>query len=187
MFTGRAKIDPILEVVGGFAVGGVISFASWRILNGDMQVGDVVAFVTTLILLVQPVRAIGTLNAILQEALAAGERIFKLLDAPRLIVDRPDAIELRVKKGNRFDKVCFSYQKANNDIGDEKDLVGTLKDVSFTVKSGQSVALVGPSGSGKTTVMNLLPRFDPDSGAIFIDEKSIAKVKIEFARINSAC
>ena len=71
LLTGRAKIDPILEVVGGLAVGGVVALAGWRVSNGQLQVGDVIAFITTLILLVQPVRGIGTLNAVTQEALAA--------------------------------------------------------------------------------------------------------------------
>ena len=83
MLTGRAKIDPILEIVGGVAVGGVVALASWRVASGDMQVGDVIAFITTLILLVQPVRAIGTLNAVTNEGLAAAERILTLLDTPR--------------------------------------------------------------------------------------------------------
>ena len=99
LLTGRAKIDPILEVVGGVAVGGVIALASWRVLNGNMQIGDVIAFITTLILLVQPVRAIGTLNAVTQEGLTACERVLYLLDTPRKIIDKPDATPLIVKDG----------------------------------------------------------------------------------------
>ena len=94
LLTGRAKIDPILEVVGGIAVGGVIALAGWRVSNGLMEVGDVIAFITTLILLVQPIRGIGTLNAVTQEALAAAERVLRLLDQPRAIADVPDAADL---------------------------------------------------------------------------------------------
>ena len=151
LLTGRAKIDPILEVVGGVAVGGVVALASWRVANGDMQVGDVIAFITTLILLVQPVRAIGTLKAVTQEGLAACERILTLLDTPCRITDRPDALPLTVKKGQLvFDNVGFTYSEGSS---------SALDGISFTAKAGQTIALVGPSGAGKTTVINLLPRF----------------------------
>ena len=110
LLTGRAKIDPILEIVGGVAVGGVVALASWRVARGDMQVGDVIAFITTLILLVQPVRAIGTLNAVTNEGLAAAERILTLLDTPRRVKDRNGALPLDIKAGQiTFDAVGFSY------------------------------------------------------------------------------
>ena len=108
LLTGRAKIDPILEIVGGVAVGGVVALASWRVASGDMQVGDVIAFITTLILLVQPVRAIGTLNAVTNEGLAAAERILTLLDTPRRVKDRNGALPLDIKAGQiTFDAVGF--------------------------------------------------------------------------------
>ena len=175
LLTGRAKIDPILEVVGGFAVGGVVALASWRVANGDMQVGDVIAFITTLILLVQPVRAIGTLNAVTQEGLAACERILTLLDTPRRITDRPDALPLTVKKGQLvFDNVGFTYSEGSS---------SALDGISFTAKAGQTIALVGPSGAGKTTVINLLPRFfEASSGVIKIDDQPICDVQITSLR-----
>jgi len=175
LLTGRAKIDPILEVVGGVAVGGVVALASWRVANGDMQVGDVIAFITTLILLVQPVRAIGTLNAVTQEGLAACERILTLLDTPRRITDRPDALPLTVKKGQLvFDNVGFTYSEGSS---------SALDGLSFTAKAGQTIALVGPSGAGKTTVINLLPRFfEASSGVIKIDGQPICDVQIASLR-----
>ncbi len=178
LLTGRAKIDPILEVVGGIAVGGVVALASWRVANGQMQVGDVIAFVTTLILLVQPVRAIGTLNAVTQEALAAGARIFQLLDTPRRISDRPGAAVLQVEQAEiSFDKVGFSY---DDDTGRGQ---AAVRDISFTAKAGQTVALVGPSGAGKTSIINLLPRFfDIDQGQIRIDGQSISDVTVDSLR-----
>jgi len=175
LLTGRAKIDPILEVVGGVAVGGVVALASWRVANGDMQVGDVIAFITTLILLVQPVRAIGTLNAVTQEGLAACERILTLLDTPRRITDRPDALPLTMKKGQLvFDNVGFTYSEGSS---------SALDGISFTAKAGQTIALVGPSGAGKTTVINLLPRFfEASSGVIKIDDQPICDVQIASLR-----
>ena len=175
LLTGRAKIDPILEVVGGVAVGGVVALASWRVARGDMQVGDVIAFITTLILLVQPVRAIGTLNAVTNEGLAAAERILTLLDTPRQITDRRGAKPLRITAGKiTFDKVGFSYGN---------DMLAALQEVHFTAKPGQTVALVGPSGAGKSTIINLLPRFfDVTSGQVRIDDQAISDVTVSSLR-----
>ncbi|MGB2462630.1 MAG: ABC transporter ATP-binding protein [Candidatus Puniceispirillaceae bacterium] len=178
LLTGRAKIDPILEVVGGIAVGGVVALASWRVAAGDMQVGDVIAFITTLILLVQPVRGIGTLNAVTQEALAAAERILALLDIPRQITSPDGAPALAVSEGEiMFDGVGFSY---GNDTK-------VLDDINFQAGAGQTVALVGPSGAGKTTIINLLPRFfDATQGSILIDGQDISTVTTESLRRNIA-
>ena len=178
LLTGRAKIDPILEVVGGIAVGGVVALASWRVAAGDMQVGDVIAFITTLILLVQPIRGIGTLNAVTQEALAAAERILTLLDIPRQITSPAGAPELAVSKGEiSFEGVSFSY---DNDTK-------ILDDISFQAVAGQTVALVGPSGAGKTTIINLLPRFfDATQGSILIDGQNISHVTTDSLRRNIA-
>ena len=175
LLTGRAKIDPILEVVGGIAVGGVVALASWRVANGDMQVGDVIAFITTLILLVQPVRAIGTLNAVTQEGLAACERILALLDTPRMITDRQNAPVLAVKQGQiAYENVGFAY-------GDGS--AAALAGISFIASAGKTIALVGPSGAGKTTVINLLPRFfEASSGVITIDGQPISDVQIASLR-----
>ena len=178
LLTGRAKIDPILEVVGGIAVGGVVALASWRVAAGEMQVGDVIAFITTLILLVQPIRGIGTLNAVTQEALAAAERILTLLDIPRQITSPAGAPELAVSKGEiSFEGVGFSYD----------DDTKVLDDISFQAGAGQTVALVGPSGAGKTTIINLLPRFfDATQGSILIDGQNISHVTTESLRRNIA-
>jgi subfamily B ATP-binding cassette protein MsbA len=190
LLSGRAKIDPILEVVGGFAVGGVVALASLRVANGDMLVGDVIAFVTTLILMVQPVRALGTLNAVTQEALAAGERILRLLDTPRHIQDRPKAAELVVSDGVvSFDKVSFSYCNStgvddnNLNMPDVSNEGALISNISFTAKAGQLVALVGPSGAGKSTVINLLPRLiDTTDGVIAIDGQPIRDVTLASLR-----
>ena len=182
LLTGRAKIDPILEVVGGVAVGGVVALAGWRVANGMLQVGDVIAFITTLILLVQPVRGIGTLNAVTQEALAAAERVLALLDRPRLVADRAGATDLGEVAGEvSFDGVSFAYDTAS------RDGPPALREVSFTAHRGETVALVGPSGAGKSSVINLLPRFfDRSAGEIMIDGTDIAAVTLDSLRRNVA-
>ena len=182
LLTGRAKIDPILEVVGGIAVGGVIALAGWRVANGLLEVGDVIAFITTLILLVQPVRGIGTLNAVTQEAVAAAERVLSLLDRPRRISDAADAGELQDVRGAiAFEAVSFAYDTA------AEDGPPALAGLDFTAAPGQTVALVGPSGAGKSTVINLLPRFfDCTDGQIRIDGADIANVTLDSLRRNIA-
>ena len=182
LLTGRAKIDPILEVVGGIAVGGVIALAGWRVANGLLQVGDVIAFITTLILLVQPIRGIGTLNAVTQEAVAAAERVLSLLDRPRQISDAADATELQDVRGKiDFESASFGYDMA------AQDGPPALAGIDFTAAPGQTVALVGPSGAGKSTVINLLPRFfDCSGGTIRIDGADITTVTLESLRRNIA-
>jgi subfamily B ATP-binding cassette protein MsbA len=173
LLAGRARIDPILEVLGGFAIAGVIGVAAWQVQIGAMQVGDVVGFITALLMLVQPVRAIGTLNAVTQEGMAAAARIFQLLDKQNAITQKPNAPELRIEKGQiSFRDVSFSY-------GD----TAVLEKVSFEVGAGETVALVGPSGSGKSSIINLLPRFyDVASGQIMIDGQSISEVTTQSLR-----
>ena len=184
LLTGRAKIDPILEVVGGVAVGGVIALAGWRVSAGYLAVGDVIAFITTLILLVQPVRAIGTLNAVTNEAIAAADRVLQLLDRPNLVADADGAVDPgRMKGAIRFSDVGFAYDAA----GADSEIIPALVHVDFDVKAGQTVALCGPSGSGKSTIINLLPRFfDAAAGQISIDGTDIRQISIEGLRRNLA-
>ena len=170
---GRARIDPILEVLGGFAVAGVIAVAGWRVVQGQMQVGDVAGFITALLMLVQPVRGLGTLNAVVEESAAALNRIFALLDTENEIKSpvQPKSV-ISLKGDVCFDQVSFAY-------GD----VAALEQISFTAHPGKVVALVGPSGAGKTTIINLLPRFfDRHQGVISIDGMDISDMNLSDLR-----
>ena len=195
LLTGRAKVDPILEIVGGVAVGGVIALAGWRVSAGYLAVGDVIAFITTLILLVQPVRAIGTLNAVTNEAIAAASRVLALLDRPNRITDAKDAVDVgRMSGAISFADVGFDYvvdaaasDAAAGDAQPGMAAAPALVDVSFDIAAGQMVALCGPSGSGKSTVINLLPRFfDSTAGTITIDGVDLRQIGIESLRKNIA-
>ena len=173
LLAGRARVDPILEILGGIAIAGVIAVASWQVASDQMTPSDVIGFITALVMLVPPVRAIGTLNAVSQEGAAALQRIFALLDRQNEIIDKPDARAVTAKKGEiQFSKVSFHY-------GDK----AILSDIDFTANSGQTIALVGPSGGGKSTILNLIPRFfDVDKGAVLIDGIDVRDMQISTLR-----
>jgi subfamily B ATP-binding cassette protein MsbA len=177
LLSGRARIDPVLEVLGGIAIAGVVGVASWRVSNGEMLVGDVLGFITALLMLVQPVRALGTLNAVTQEGVSAANRALELLATEPDIQSDKNAIDLNAEKAEiEFSNVSFSY-----------DTAPILQDITFTIKAGETVALVGESGAGKTTIMNLIPRFfDSDRGIISINKLNIKQISIHSLRAHIA-
>jgi len=170
---GRARIDPILEVLGGIAIAGIIGLAGWRVLSGNIDIGNVAGFITALLMLAQPVRALGTLNTVLQEAGAALSRLYELLDTPAAVVSPSQPVLLSHIQGKlEFEKVSFRYGDAV-----------TLDDISFTISPGQTLALVGPSGGGKSTMINLIPRlYDPVSGVIKLDGHDLRELDLEQLR-----
>jgi subfamily B ATP-binding cassette protein MsbA len=172
----RARLDPMLEVLAGFAVAGVIALATWRIASGASTIGDFVGFLTALGMAAQPTRGIGNLSVRVQEGLAAAERYYALLDERPTIVDKAGATALAVTAGEiRFEGVTFAYAGSSRALA--------VRDLSLTVPGGQTVALVGRSGSGKSTMMNLVPRlFDVDRGAIKIDGQDVRDVTLASLR-----
>jgi ATP-binding cassette, subfamily B, bacterial MsbA len=181
----RARLDPMLEVLGGIAVAGVIAFAYWRIASRNSTIGDFMGFVSALLMAAQPIRGLGNLNSKVQEGLAALTRVFEILDEQPRIVDAPGAKPLVVTKGAiAFDRVGFDYADGANETVAQRFAV---RDVSLTVPGGSTVALVGRSGAGKTTLMNLVPRlFEPRTGSIAIDGQDIKAVTIASLRDNIA-
>lgn len=174
---GRAKIDPILEVLGGIAIAGIVGFAGWRVLSGSLDIGHVAGFITALLMLAQPVRAIGTLNTILQEAGAALARLYILLDTPSHVSspEQPEVLD-QIKGRISFESVSFQYAE---DI--------TLSDITFSVEPGQTLALVGPSGGGKSTIINLIPRlYDPTEGSITLDGHNLRHLDLSDLRASMA-
>ena len=164
----------ITQVVFGVGVAAVIYFAGNESINGNLSPGSFMSFFGAMMLMLQPIRRITNVNAVLQRGIAASESLFSVLDEP---AEKDQGVLERLSsKGTlEFKKVTFSYDdKANKDV---------ISGVSFTAKKGQSVAIVGHSGSGKSTLINLLPRFyDYQHGEIMIDEISIKDFKIKNLR-----
>ena len=174
---GRARIAPLLEALAGVVMAVIVGLAGWRVLSGAVDVGDIAGFISALLMLVQPVRALGTLNTIVQEAGAALIRLYTLLDTPPAVVSPPEPLMLKDIKGRLdFEDVNFRYDQAL-----------TLTDVSFSVEPGQILALVGASGSGKSTIINLIPRlYDPSSGVIRFDGHDLRALDITQLRASIA-
>ncbi len=172
----RARLDPLLEALGGAAVAGVVAFAYLRIAGGISTVGDFMGFITALLMAAQPIRALGNLSGKVQEGLAAIESVYELLDEKPSIVDRPGAKPLHLAKGAlSFRNVGFAYEPEGQ--------TRAVQEFNLEVAGGQTVALVGRSGAGKSTIINLVPRlFDVTEGAILIDGQDVRDVTLASLR-----
>ena len=170
----RSRSDPILEALGGVAAAGVFAFIGWRVAHGEANTGDLLALITAIAAASASARALGTFNTVLNEGAAALERVFALLDERPEIADQPDAKPLRVTQGRiSFENVTFAYE----------DAAPAVRDLSFSVEPGETVAVVGPSGAGKSTVLNLIPRlFDVTSGRVAIDGCDVRAVTLDSLR-----
>ncbi|MGA9013524.1 MAG: ABC transporter ATP-binding protein [Acetobacteraceae bacterium] len=174
MAKGRARVDPVLEVLGGAAVAAVIGFAGWRAAISSQTIGNFTGFVAALLIASRPLRALGSLNAALQEGLAGLTRVFSVVDERPHIVDAPDAALLPGGRGRVvFDDVHFLYPDGR---------VG-LAGLSFAAEPGTMVALVGPSGAGKSTALALIPRLhDATAGMVRIDGSDVRRVTLASLR-----
>ena len=170
----RARIDPVLEVLGGAAVAAVIGFAGWRAAVGTNTIGNFTGFVAALLIASRPLRALGSLNAALQEGLAGLIRVYGVIDEPPRVIDQPSAIALPPGQGRVvFDDVRFVYPDGR----------AGLAGLSFDAAPGTTVALVGPSGAGKSTALALIPRLhDVTAGAVRIDGADVREVSMASLR-----
>ncbi len=176
----RARMDPMLEALGGIAVAGVVAFAYLRISNGISTVGDFMGFVTALLMAAQPIKALGNLAGRVQEGLSAAESFYGLIDEKPSIVDRDGAKPLVVSTGAiSFRNVSFAYEPQSKDRA--------VYNFTLEVPGGKTVALVGRSGAGKSTIVNLVPRlFDVTDGVIAIDGQDVRDVTLTSLRNNIA-
>ncbi len=188
----QAMLGPVNQFIGFIAVIIVLWFGGREVLAGRLTVGDLIAFLFYLFMLVGPLVALSNLYSQIQAALAAAERVFALLDEPlEPAIDDASAPVLPPITGHIvFDGISFSYPLALK-IADhppesanaQSTPVEVLHDVTFEAQAGQVVALVGPSGAGKTTTLALLLRlYEIENGTIRIDDRDIRSVQVRSLR-----
>ena len=174
----QARVDPILEILGGLAIAGVVIFGAYQVSNASASAGSIGAVLTGILILSPRLRALGTLNNVVQEGLAALTRLFAVIDEAPAIIDAPDAKPLSTPQGHvEFENVSFTYGGA----------APALSNISLTAKAGQTTALVGPSGGGKSTLINLIPRlYDVSEGVLSIDGQDVRALTLESLRSSIA-
>ncbi len=169
----RALSSPVMEVLGGVGIAGIVLVGGYSVIGGHSTPGTFGSFLAALALLFRPIKSLSMVNDIVQGGLAAGSRVFELLDTIPEIRDTDGAVPLRdISDGITFEHLSFKY---------EDEMV--LRDINLEVKVGEVLALVGMSGAGKTTLVNLIPRFyDIDKGRIAIDGRDIRTLTIKSLR-----
>ncbi|MCB1194809.1 ABC transporter ATP-binding protein [bacterium] len=172
-----AILNPITEITGiiiGFAI---MLFRVPLIISGELSAGTFTLQIAAVLSMVKPLKTLGKINSMLQQALGAADRIFEILDIKPTIVEKPHPAILQPLSENiTFQHVSFWYEK-----NDRKDAI--LTDLDFSIKRGEIAAFVGPSGAGKTTILNLVPRFyDPQEGRIMIDGVDLRDASLESIR-----
>lgn len=173
-----SAITPITHIAASVAVAIITYLAlSQSTGNGGTSAGGFVSFITAMLLLISPIKQLTSISPLMQRGLAACESVFNLLDTPA--EDDSGRRDLIRARGDiEFDHVSFGYS------GSERE---ALKDISFHVTAGQTVALVGGSGGGKTTISALIPRFyKPTAGQIRIDDIDINELSLVSLRNNIA-
>lgn len=168
---------PGVNFINNLSLSMVCVFGAILNINKGITLGNLASFVSYSRKFSGPINEVANIFVDLQTALAASERVFALIDAPRELEDSEDAIDLESNGSINFENVIFSYTP-------EKTII---KDLSFDVKPGQVIAIVGPTGAGKTTIVNLLMRFyDINSGSIYMDGVDIRNIKRDSLRKNYA-
>jgi len=173
-----AVFMPLIEILAAVAVALVIWYGGGRVLAGSLSLGALVAFLSYIRMFFRPIRDLAEKYNILQNAMASAERIFLILDS-QVRLEWPaagtpeDGSGLQQIQTIEFENVSFSY------VGDEK----ILKNISFRINAGETVAVVGPTGAGKTSLINLIPRFyDPTAGRVLINNRDIRDLEASALR-----
>ena len=172
----RNSSSPITEILSVIIGALVIYFGGLLVLNeGSLSASQFMGFLFAIFQMMPPIKDLGGVNNRIQEASAAADRIFEIMDTEPVIGNSAGSIEIsEFSKNVVFQNVCFKYEETQDNVLDK---------INFSVKKGDVLALVGPSGGGKSTLADLIPRFyDPTEGAIFIDDINIKDIKLESLR-----
>ena len=171
------RATPIMEILTGIMIGGFVYYSGLMIANGQMQINNFFSFLTAMMLAYQPIRSLATINMLFNQGAVGADRVFNVLDAEPSIREISSASNLNIKKGTiKFEDVNFSYTNTKKEA---------IKNINISIEGSTTVALVGHSGAGKSTIVNLLPRFyDPQKGAVYIDEQNISSVTLSSLRKN---
>ena len=171
------RATPIMEILTGIMIGGFVYYSGFMIANGQMQINNFFSFLTAMMLAYQPIRSLATINMLFNQGAVGADRVFNVLDAEPSIREISSASNLNIKKGTiKFEEVNFSYANTKKEA---------IKNINISIEGSTTVALVGHSGAGKSTIVNLLPRFyDPQKGAVYIDEQNISSVTLSSLRKN---
>ncbi|MDC3173682.1 ABC transporter ATP-binding protein/permease [Candidatus Pelagibacter sp.] len=169
------RMSPIMETLTGIMIAILIFYSGKLMAKGEVDINNFFSFLAAMMLAYQPVRALSTLNMVLNQGLSAASRILPIIDQKNNIDDSVSANILKINKANiNFKNLNFSY---------EVDESETLKSINLDFQGGKMTSLVGHSGSGKSTILNLIPRFyDAQSGDITIDNQSIYQSTIKSLR-----
>lgn len=167
-------LSPMVEFSAAIAVTVILWYGGYSVVTGLISAGSLIAFLIYAINLSNPVKRLSQVYGNIQKAMAAGDRVFAILDTEPLVKENPNAKPLPEVTGQvEFDHVSFSYDGEKN----------AITDVNLKVDPGQIIAIVGPSGAGKTTIANLLPRFyDVTEGSLRIDGIDVRDVTFQSLR-----
>ncbi len=168
-------VSPLMELFGAVGTGVVIWYGGYQVISGVTTPGTFFSFMTALIMLYDPIKKLSTMNNVVQQSMAAAERVFEMLDTKVDIISNDGAVEIKEFKDNiSFNDVWFQYNSNNGMV---------IKGINLIIKKGEVIALVGSSGAGKSTLVDMIPRFhDVTKGSINIDNHDIRNITLNSLR-----
>jgi len=166
---------PYIFLLSNLVTVAVVGYGGWQVIEDKFTVGELVAFNSYLLYILQPILLIGFAAPAIAQAGASAERVYEVVDATIEIKDRPQAVPFHTCGGRiTFENVSFRYPGATTEA---------LKGVSFETKPNELIAIIGMTGSGKSTIMNLIPRFyDVTAGSVRIDGRDVRDLQLESLR-----
>lgn len=168
-------LAPITEILGVVCGIFIISWMGRQVMEEKLSFGVFILFFSSIMSLISPVKKLGNVHALTQQALAANERIYDVLDRNPSVEEKAGALELpSIKRKIELKNIFFRYSEENGDV---------LRNINLDINVGDVVAIVGPTGTGKTTLANLIPRFyDPYRGHVAIDGMDLKNVTFQSLR-----